>query len=115
MIFAISSFFAKIDSIVFCKESGGIFTNPKDKETPITLYILIKPFRRGFSVSSDKVRRIDLNDTGYSKTPFSFAISKTPAIVNGLFFDSNSLCNLSLNGASSVCTASVVIFSISES
>ena len=98
-----------------CKESVGIFTNPKDKDTPITLYILTNPFRRGFSVSSARLVRIDLKETGNSDTPFSFAISKTPGIVNGLFFNSKSLCNLSLNGASRVWTSSVFIFSRSES
>ena len=104
-----------MSSIESTNEVDGMFINPKDNETPSTLYILTKPRILGLSSSSESSVSKLLKDTGKSFTPFSLAVSNTPAIVNGLFFDSRNLCNLSLNGVSRVLTLSVSIFSNSES
>ena len=37
------------------KDVDGIFINPKDSETPSTLYILTKPRNLGLSTSSERV------------------------------------------------------------
>src|SRR3972149_572800 len=51
---------------------------PRDRETPITLNILIIPFSFRLLVSSASLDSISLKDTGRSVTPRSFAVSKIP-------------------------------------
>src|SRR3989304_2979408 len=95
-ILATLGFFENMDSI---ESKRGLESSPRipsDRETPITLNILIIPFSFILLVSSASLDSISLKDTERRVTPRSFAVSKIPFIENSLFFDSRYFSNRDL-------------------